>query len=268
MNTDAFFEALWRDFVAWAPAAATIHDGLVAAGETVRNDHVAFRTFDQGPLRLEVLEPHLFALGYERLAPYSFEEKKLRAFGYVHATDPDAPKVFLSELRTRELSPEAIAIIDRCVAQVPEDFARGPEVFWAGRPWSPISHAEWELLGAESEYAAWLAALGFHANHFTVFVNALSPALRGVPEILAWVEARGFRVNDSGGRVKGTPAELLEQGSTRADRRPVAFADGEYEIPTCYYEFALRHPDATGALYRGFVAASADRIFESTDSRA
>ncbi len=39
-------------------------------------------------------------------------------------------------------------------------------------------------------------------------------------------------------------------------------------IPSCYYEFALRHPDpATGRLFPGFVTPSADRIFESTDSQ-
>jgi hypothetical protein len=37
-----------------------------------------------------------------------------------------------------------------------------------------------------------------------------------------------------------------------------------HEIPTCYYEFARRYPLADGRLYQGFVAASADRIFEST----
>ena len=62
---------------------------------------------------------------------------------------------------------------------------------------------------------------------------------------------------------------LLEQSSTIADRVPWRFADGSVrEIPSCYYEFALRHPDPdTGELYQGFVAASADRIFESTDTR-
>jgi hypothetical protein len=64
--------------------------------------------------------------------------------------------------------------------------------------------------------------------------------------------------------VKGTPDVLLEQGSTLADRVAVDFADGSHVIPTCYYEFALRHPDATGKLYEGFVPASANRIFEST----
>ncbi|MGL4837356.1 MAG: DUF1338 domain-containing protein, partial [Shewanella sp.] len=35
--------------------------------------------------------------------------------------------------------------------------------------------------------------------------------------------------------------------------------------PSCFYEFALRYPKANGELYTGFVAASADKIFESTN---
>ena len=91
--------------------------------------------------------------------------------------------------------------------------------------------------------------------------------MRSIEAILAWVESRGFAINDHGGRVKGSPEVLLEQGSTLADVRPTRFADGTFAVPTCYYEFALRHPQADGTLYPGFVAASADRIFESTDAR-
>jgi hypothetical protein len=85
-----------------------------------------------------------------------------------------------------------------------------------------------------------------------------------VSDVLAFVEAQGYRINESGGRVKGTRADLLEQGSTLADRVSIMFADDAHVIPTCYYEFALRYPDRDGRLYEGFVPASADRIFEST----
>lgn len=44
-------------------------------------------------------------------------------------------------------------------------------------------------------------------------------------------------------------------------------ADGDvHEIPTCFYEFALRHEDIGNELYQGFVAANADKIFESTSA--
>ena len=74
-------------------------------------------------------------------------------------------------------------------------------------------------------------------------------------------------LNDAGGAIKGTPAEHLEQSSTRADSIEVAFADGRARIPSVYYEFARRYPLPSGELFHGFVPASADKIFESTDVR-
>ncbi len=64
--------------------------------------------------------------------------------------------------------------------------------------------------------------------------------------------------------MKGSPEDLLEQSSTMADRVVVRFSDREATIPSCFYEFALRYPKPDGELYSGFVAASADKIFEST----
>ena len=45
----------------------------------------------------------------------------------------------------------------------------------------------------------------------------------------------------------------------------VKFDEGTLQIPSCYYEFALRYPMTNGELYMGFIASSADKIFESTD---
>jgi hypothetical protein len=50
-----------------------------------------------------------------------------------------------------------------------------------------------------------------------------------------------------------------------ADIVTVDFIEGQYEIPSCYYEFAQRYPDTDGKLYGGFNAKSADKIFESTN---
>ena len=43
------------------------------------------------------------------------------------------------------------------------------------------------------------------------------------------------------------------------------FEEGAKKITSCYYEFAFRHPMANGELFKGFIASSADKIFESTD---
>jgi hypothetical protein len=108
---------------------------------------------------------------------------------------------------------------------------------------------------------------GYCANHFTVRVNDLKrfPSLNAVNELL---ESHGFRLNHSGGTIKGSAAARLEQSSTLADTQSVAFVDGVHEIPSCYYEFARRYPLPDGREFSGFVADQADRIFESTDFRA
>lgn len=260
MDRSVFFDSLWRDFAAIAPQAAAIFSQLQARGEQVQNDHVAFRTFNLSPLSLEQLEPYILELGYARLDEYRFEDKHLRARAYTCA---GSPRIFLSELLCEELSGWTQQIIADLVAQIPAGFVAGPQTFWAGRPWAPLRFDDYERLSNESEYAGWLAALGLRANHFTVSINALK-TLTSVEAVLDFVEEAGYRINSAGGRVKGSRDVLLEQGATLADRVTVEFADGPRVIPTCYYEFALRHPDLAGRLYEGFVPTSADRIFEST----
>ena len=51
-----------------------------------------------------------------------------------------------------------------------------------------------------------------------------------------------------------------------ADNQDVTFSDETLEIPSCFYEFAQRYPLPNGELYQGFVEASADKIFESTNA--
>jgi hypothetical protein len=264
MHRTSFFDALWSDFATIAPQAAAIRKRLEQHAEQVQNDHVAFRTFNLSPLSLTELEKHVLGLGYTQLEEYSFEDKHLRARAYIC---PASPRIFLSELLCEELSGWARQTIEGLIAQVPSRLAAGPEVFWAGRPWAALRFADYERLSNESEYAGWLAAVGLRPNHFTVSINHLAK-LRSVEDVLNFVEAAGYRINEAGGRVKGSSDVLLEQGATLADRVSVEFADGPRTIPTCYYEFALRYPDASGALYEGFVPTSANRIFESTHRSA
>lgn len=265
-RVDAFFDALWQDYVSIAPSAGRVRALFAGDNPDLANDHVAFRTFDCGPLGIERLERPLLALGYRRLAPYAFEEKKLDAWAYLPA-EPDQPRIFLSALRVGSLSDRARAIVldlvDQAARHAPRRFET-EAIFHAGRLWKTPSWDDYCTLLAESDYAAWLAVFGLRANHFTISVNSLaSPAhLEGVVER---VGKAGFPLNCAGGTVKGSPEELLEQASTLADRVAVEFGDGAvHEVPSCYYEFARRYPDPSGRLYQGFVAASADRIFEST----
>jgi hypothetical protein len=253
-------DALWHDYVALTPQADRIHALLAARGETVRNDHVALRTYAE--IGLHALARPFEALGWVAKDRYRFDDKKLRARYWQHP-DPELPKVFISELCTDELSAAAQARIGRLVGQLPGGFTTRGDVPWAGRPWQ-LERADYEALLAESEYAAWVAAFGFHVNHFTVDVRSLT-TFADLPALNAFLVEHGFTLNDAGGAIKGTVAEHLEQSSTRADSIDVTFSDGTARIPSVYYEFARRYPLPSGELFHGFVPASADKIFESTD---
>ena len=72
-------------------------------------------------------------------------------------------------------------------------------------------------------------------------------------------------MNTVGGEIKGTPEKLLQQSSTLAEIIPMEFVEGTFEVPACFYEFAIRYPDANGKLFSGFIAANANKIFDSTN---
>lgn len=263
MTIAELLDALWSDYVATTPQAEKIHRLLSDRGEVVRNDHIALRTYALPLIGIDALAKPFEALGWERQPDlYKFPEKKLAARYWKHRS-PVLPKVFISELCVTELSAAAHQIIEGLVRQLPAGFGERADLPWAGRPWH-VRRAEYESLLVESEYAAWVAAFGFRVNHFTVSVNALS-TFPDLQSLTAFLLDHGFTLNDAGGEIKGTPAELLEQSSTRADSIKVEFDDGTLRIPSCYYEFARRYPLPTGELFQGFVPASADKIFESTD---
>lgn len=247
------------------PQAQRLQRVFLEQGESIVYDYVAFRTLNLEPIHLAALEPHLFRLGYQRFANYQFPEKKLHAWGYIPSVE-GLPRIFISELDTTALSPTAQTILNRLCAQVAPGRVAAIDIFWAGRLWQPISWSEYRLLLQESEYAAWVAALGIQPNHFTLSVNHLqqTPSLESV---LTIVTEQGIPLNESGGMIKGSPEVLLEQAATLADWMPVEFANHEiHDIPTCYYEFARRYPLPDGTLFPGFVTHSIDRIFESTNA--
>lgn len=267
MTTTELLDRLWCDYVASTPQAERIHRLLSERGEIVHNDHVALRAYasdNASGLGIDALARPFEALGWRPRDRYRFADKHLRARYWQH-DDPTLPKLFVSELVVAELSAGARAVVARLVDQLPLDFGGRDDLPWAGRPWS-LTFAEYSELLAESEYAAWVAAFGFRVNHFTVDVGSLSTFL-DLEALGAFLVEHGFTLNESGGVVKGSPAEHLEQASTLADSTDVAFSDATVRIPSCYYEFAKRYPLPSGELFHGFLPASADKIFESTDVR-
>ena len=253
---------MWEDYCQLNPAAARLFQLLTKEGETVLNDHIALRTFNHPRLGIESLARVFKKHGYIEKGDYTFVEKKLYAKHYEHP-DETLPKIFISELELEKVSPFVREEMNKLIEQVPDAQIQKDEFVMSGRPW-PMSHALFQKLAAESEYASWVAAHGFRPNHFTVNVNALKK-YQDLPTLNAFIEKNGFTLNKSGGVIKGTPAVFLEQSSTMASEIPVSFSDGSHKIPGCYYEFAKRYNLPNGKLYHGFVTTSADKIFESTN---
>ena len=259
---ETLFQDLWQQYVAITPQVQEIHAAFVAAGETVKNDHVAFRSLDFAGFDTNTMAKDFEALGYKIRGDYVFEQKKLQA---IHLEGPDSsyPKVFISHLETAKISETARSILKKHMQYL--ELKPGVPLCLQGRAWMP-SKEDYEALLAESEYAAWFLAFGFCVNHFTVSINALKN-FESVSDVNEFLKAKGFKLNSSGGEIKGGPDVHLEQSSTLAGQVEVDFAEGRSVIPSCYYEFAKRYPMKDGNLYQGFVAKSADKIFESTDSQ-
>lgn len=265
MAAEKFFQQIWNQYVELNPDALKIHKLLEKEGNTVLNDHVAYRTLNHPKLGIEGLAKMFKPLGYEAKSDYHFEVKKLYAIHLENKIDPTLPKVFISELLLEKFSPELQKIMNTIVDQIPEAQLKDPDICTAGRLWK-ADHKTYQKLYSESEYAAWFYAYGFCANHFTVNLNSLK-SFEEVKDLNEFLIENGFAMNSSGGLIKGTPDDYLEQSSTMAYEKPVQFTDGQFNVPSCYYEFAKRYKMENGKFYQGFVAKSADKIFESTNKR-
>jgi hypothetical protein len=264
MNYKDIFNRLWKDYTTQNPDTKKVYDLFIKKGETIINDHIAFRTFNHPSINVDVLAKVFLKNGYEFKGDYRFEQKKLLAKHYEHSTDPTAPRVFISELLVEEFSDFLRETVAEWISKIPKDLPGSDDLIFGGNTSGVPSFDVYEKLRQESEYAGWLYVNGFCANHFTVSVNALKN-YNSIEKVNAFLKDKGFLLNDAGGEIQGTPAELLEQSSIKAGIIPVKFSEGINNIPGCYYEFAKRYPDSDGKLYSGFIAKSADKIFESTN---
>jgi len=257
------FQTLWDGYTRLTPSAKVIHDLFESNGDTIVNDHIAIRTFNDSRVDIAKMAEPFISLGYVEAGTYEFPAKKLFAKHFHIPGNSNAPKVFISELKLELMSDSLRRSVSLILDSVDPADLEDPNLVLTGRPWSKPSHQLYEKLREESEYAAWMYLYGFCANHFTVNVNELKgfESLEAVNDAL---EAEGFTLNASGGKIKGSKEQGLEQSSILADLQDFDFVEGVYKVPTCYYEFAMRH-ELNGELFDGFIAGSADKIFESTD---
>lgn len=264
MELNTIFNRLWRDYSEQNPSVNRIAELFETKGEIIVNDHIAFRTLDLTVMSIDELAIPFIQNGYVPAGEYIFKDKHLFAKHFELPDDKNAPRVFISQLILADCSPYIQNTFKEAFTRVDSEKIKTETMIFSGTIFKPLSFGTYNRLREESEYAAWFYVFGFRANHFTVSVNALKK-FNTILKVNELLKENGFTLNASGGEVKGLITDLLQQSSTMSDMVKVEFTEGVYEVPSCYYEFAQRYPDTNGELYSGFIAKSADKIFESTN---
>lgn len=129
------FDRLWADYTSRNPEVKKIYDLFISQGERVLNDHIAFRTFNDPRVNIEVFSKPFVDAGYEYRGEYTFEEKHLYARHYEHKTFADAPRVFISELITQDFSASLQATVKKIIGQISENLLLPNELIFSGAPW-------------------------------------------------------------------------------------------------------------------------------------
>lgn len=263
MSLDQLMKNIWNEYAALNPQVGVVHQLLKGKSETIENDHIAYRTIRHEGLGISSLSSHFEKYGYQYVNEYFFKEKKLYA-KHFKGPYPNSPKVFISEIILDDFSDKLKSLIQGVIKKIPKDYFKDEASLYKGAPWGKVKHQDYLSIVDESEYAAWLLVFGFRVNHFTVNVNMLKN-FNDLVSLNTFLKSNGIALNQAGSEIKGNPKEYLEQSSTLANKVKVQFVEGAFEIPSCYYEFAKRYSMPNGDLFQGFVATSADKIFESTN---
>lgn len=291
---DFVLNGLMRRYIERVPDVQTVidclvRDGVILSASEIENDHIAFRTLGVPQLGIRSLEKIFLHYGYRRRDSYSFAAKKLNAFWYAPPEDR-YPRIFISELRVGDLSPQAQRLILSYTDEVPRDpvdrldLDHGPAVDdFLHRPlWRTPTWSDYQVLSSESEYAAWAIYNRYYLNHFTISVHNFSQGFNAIASFNEYLERNGLRLNDAGGKAKTSEDGLLIQSSTVAQMVLAEFDNGkrgieQHRISGSYVEFAERRvlpeyrhlpPTEIRRAHRrdGFETSNADRIFESTYS--
>ncbi|MCB0165135.1 MAG: DUF1338 domain-containing protein [Anaerolineae bacterium] len=291
---DIVLDGLMRRYQERVPDVAAImramvDAGLIRFGAEIENDHIAFRTMGVPNLGIASLEKVFLHFGYQRRDRYNFALKKLNAYWYA-PPQPGYPRIFISELRVPDLSAETQQIIRAYTDEVQADpvdaldldDGYAVDAFLHAPLWHTPTWSDYQRLGQESEYAAWVIYNRYYLNHFTISVHNLPEGYNTIAQFNEFLEANGFKLNDSGGKAKVSDDSHLIQSSTVAEMVDAQFADGQggletHRISGSYVEFAERRvlpefahlpQDQIRREHRrdGFEAANADKIFESTYS--
>jgi hypothetical protein len=241
-------DALWRRFEAEVPYARTF---VELAGGDFTNDHIALRSLKRegsAPSGIELFAPVFERLGWVRAGSYVFHDTDIQA---IHLSHPRGlPRIFVSEVLVEKLTTKAQQILTKLPPdpEPPADLdALGA---WFAPQRVPLTERELLLLGAASQYAAWVAAFGRKVNHFTAAVT----------NIERWAErlrAAGVPMKEG---IEGDRDSGLRQTATQAAALPVPLeGGGSKPRPYAYFEIAERKPG-----FDGFLVPQARNLFDLT----
>ena len=287
------FDRLWEGYRSRVPYAATYEAVVRRAGGAFLNDHIAFRTIaaQQPATGIATVSRVAEALGYRGAGWYQFESQRLSAAHYQHP-NPGFPKLFISELRSWELSAGAREIIKRSLSTyggpLPDETLAAlaglsdpgsPPLgslldqlvdYFTSLPWGLPERSDVEALDAESQYGAWVLVHGNNVNHFTALVNSHGvQELDGIEKTVDALREAGVPMKTE---IEGEPGSPLRQTATEAVIVDVPVTHhGQPAVtarPYAYFEIAERGQvlDSAGGRTRfeGFLGPQAANLFQMT----
>lgn len=287
------FDTLWDTYRQRVSYVGMYEQVIKGAKGTFVNDHIAFRTFAcQQPLTGIASISRVFeALGYRAAGSYHFEDKQLSAIHF-QQTNPQFPKLFISELKVWELPGEAREIIGRSVRShrgnvcektlaalhnLDHDPSPAKELLpeivniFHELPWLLPRREDIAAINAVSQYAAWVLVHGYNVNHFTSLINSHGvSSLDDIEKTIAALQKAGIPMKTE---IEGERGSKLRQTATEAVQIDVDVLDNGIpaKMPWTYAYFELAQRDtvtdpATGKKVRfeGFLGPQATNLFEMT----
>jgi hypothetical protein len=287
-------DALWEDYRGRMEYVLSYEEILRAHRARFFNDHVAFRSLAGGPANAGIssVSRPFEALGYVPVACYEFPDKHLSSIHFKHPR-PEFPKVFISQLKTWELSAESRRILGKSLAghRAPlgddlladlqglagvskkrrADLLKNLLRHFRQLPWEVPQKKDVIALDRESQFGAWVLVNGYGVNHFTASVDSHGvKALDDIEKVQAAFLKAGVPMKKE---IEGKRGDRLRQTATEAVVLPAKVRDGRrtVEIPWtyAYFEVAQRpllKDPATGRRRRfeGFLGAQATNLFDMT----
>ena len=300
-----FVDAATAKFARNVPDFVRLQKLVADQGGRFLNDHGAIRTADPAVRALSVRAARV--LGLHRELAYSFPSKKLVSFD-LQAIGDDAHefKIFVSQVDLDAFPAEVAAVVREDCAEQAAAVDHAPflaliakaersgglaaddaEAFVAhfveklmARPGPPMRRATLDAVAAVSGEAASALALGPDFNHVTIDVRAAG--FDGIETMATAMLAAGFRMLPAIQGARGTP---LRQTATLAATMdtPVREADGRIGTAQTEKQFVeiieraqavdhdgvpLWRQDGGPRVFRNFLAANAEKIFDAASTRA